>query len=449
VTLTEEIADSGPRIFLCYRRGDTADATDRLHETLARRFSEERLFKDIDDVEPGLDFRDVVGQAVDECDVLLAVIGSRWLTVTDREGRRRLDKPNDPVRLELLMALERKVRVVPVLMHGIEMPTSDELPQALEKLAFTQAMEMSRTRWREDVERLMRLLEKIGREATVDRRSAQSESSDRPLAASQRRHLRVFLASPQDLPEERSRVERVVDELNRTIGDSEGVSLELIGWEADRWPGFGEDAEAVINRETEPGDIFLGLVWRRIGSPADPGRSGGVDEFEQAYKLWVSTGRPTMMFYFKTTPFYPSRDDLTQFAGVLDFKDRLGDKGAVYWECESAGEFGDAVHAHLVKEVQAQLRQAQLMPASRKVDQDRNTQLVLGVLESSRNMGQGYRTLAGLARATGLSEGEVKRVIDTMPALVVRSRIPDRNGAALFKLRTGAKPAVTAVPTGS
>jgi hypothetical protein len=246
----------------------------------------------------------------------------------------------------------------------------------------------------------------------------------------QGRQLRIFLASPSDVDDERSRVKHVVSGLNRTLGESEGVHLDLVRWETHAWPGFGADAQAVINREIEPGDIFVGILWRRIGTPTHRAMSGTVEEFERAYELWVETGRPTMLWYFNTTPFYPTREDLEQFRSVLDFKERLGEKGALFWLYNNPGKFEDDVRTHLYKEVQAQLR---VPSGGRGEDPSRN--LVLGVLVSSRNVGQGYRTLAGLARATGLSEPEVERVIDGHPDLIMKSRRPDPKGAALFKLR--------------
>jgi hypothetical protein len=107
------------------------------------------------------------------------------------------------------------------------------------------------------------------------------------------------------------------------------VFLDLIQWETHAWPGFGADAQDVINREIEPGDIFIGIMWRRIG---------------------------------------------------------------------------------LYKEVRSHVP---------RPDEDPHRRLVLGVLESSRNVGQGYRTVAGLARATGLSERETKRVLESNPALIL------------------------------
>jgi hypothetical protein len=225
-------------------------------------------------------------------------------------------------------------------------------------------------------------------------------------------------------------MESVVEQLNATIGDSKGVFLDLVRWETHAWPGFGADAQDVINREIEPGDIFVGVLWRRIGTPTQRAISGTVEEFDRAYKLWLNTGRPSLMVYFSKAAFYPSREDLDQFRGVLDFQDRLREKGAFVWEYDGPGQFGDLVHTHLYKEVERQL-----LSPSHKLDDDPSVRLVLGVLEGSRNVGQGYRTLSGLAGATGLSRTEVEHVIKAHPQLVVRSTKPDAKGNALFKLR--------------
>jgi hypothetical protein len=121
-----------------------------------------------------------------------------------------------------------------------------------------------------------------------------------------RRYLRVFLASPGDVDEERTRMARVIRQLNNTIGESEEVTIDLVRWETHAWPGFGEDAQAVINGQTEPGDIFVGILWRRIGTATNRSVSGTVEEFERAYRLWQETERPSIMLYFSTEA--PSAD---------------------------------------------------------------------------------------------------------------------------------------------
>ena len=116
------------RIFMSYRREDTAYPAGWLYDRLARHFARGQVFKDIDSIELGDDFVEVITTAVGSCDVLLALIGDRWLTLTGQDGRRRLDNLDDFVRLEIEAALARDVRVIPILVEGARMPRADELP---------------------------------------------------------------------------------------------------------------------------------------------------------------------------------------------------------------------------------------------------------------------------------------------------------------------------------
>jgi hypothetical protein len=178
----------GLRIFLNYRREDAADAAGRLFDALAARFGDRQVFMDIDAIEPGVDFEEVVDQAVGTSDVLIAVIGRQWLTVTDAQGRRRLDNPDDYVRMELQAALDRNVRVIPVLVQGVEMPHSDELPDALKTLARRNAVDVSPTRWRYDIGRLTAALERIAETAREQQQRAETvvtKAVDRELAEAQ------------------------------------------------------------------------------------------------------------------------------------------------------------------------------------------------------------------------------------------------------------------------
>ena len=116
---------------------------------------------DVTDIEAGVDFVDVLQRAVGSCDVLLAVMGREWVTCTDKNGRRRLDDPNDFIRLEVGIALARNVRVIPVLVEGAAMPTASELPSDLEGLTRRQAVELRDARWNADVESLAAVLDRV------------------------------------------------------------------------------------------------------------------------------------------------------------------------------------------------------------------------------------------------------------------------------------------------
>jgi hypothetical protein len=149
-------------IFINYRREDSSGHAGRLYDALAERFGDDHVFMDVDAIDPGEDFTQVVEQSVGSCDVLLAVIGRRWVTTADSAGRRRLDNPSDWVRVEIQTALDRAdTRVIPTLVQGAEMPRSNELPEPMRKLSHRNAVKLSDTGWRHDVERLIRSLEEI------------------------------------------------------------------------------------------------------------------------------------------------------------------------------------------------------------------------------------------------------------------------------------------------
>ncbi len=157
-----ESSATGLRVFINYRRDDTPGHAGRLYDALATRFGEDNVFIDVDKIDPGADFTRAIEREVGSCDVLIAMIGRQWLTGTDSQGRRRLDNPEDYVRLEIKAALDRDVTVIPMLVQGVSMPTSQELPPALADLARRNSIEMGEgARWRHDVERLTDAMERM------------------------------------------------------------------------------------------------------------------------------------------------------------------------------------------------------------------------------------------------------------------------------------------------
>jgi hypothetical protein len=146
-------------IFISYRRDDSEGQAGRLFEGLKARFGEGRVFIDVDGIEPGRDFRRVIDQHVSSCDVLLALIGRNWLHAADKDGRRRLDSPEDFVRLELAAALRRNIAVIPLLVQGAAMPSKEELPPDLQALAWRNAAELRHTRWDADFAELTTTLQ--------------------------------------------------------------------------------------------------------------------------------------------------------------------------------------------------------------------------------------------------------------------------------------------------
>ncbi len=132
------------RVFISYRRQEAAWPARQLYDLLSDEFGADQVFKDVDDIDPGDDFADKIIRAVGSCDVLLALVGEQWLTITDEQGRRRLDDPDDFVRLEIATALDRRdVRVIPILLDDARMPRARELPAELESLVRRQAVQLN------------------------------------------------------------------------------------------------------------------------------------------------------------------------------------------------------------------------------------------------------------------------------------------------------------------
>ncbi|MBV9684763.1 MAG: TIR domain-containing protein [Solirubrobacterales bacterium] len=262
-------------VFISYRRhtDTTSGYASWIYDRLADRLGRDRVFMDIDSLPLGVDFVEQVERAVVGADVALILIGPNWLNATDEAGRRRLDDPEDFVRIEVAAALRSSPLVIPVLVDGAQVPKPDQLPQDLQPLT--------------------------------------------------RRHALTFQRQG-------------------------GAAIQQIFTAIERAP-----------------------------ANAKPMSAAGAKE-----------------------------------PGAAEAKEQ-GAAGAKEQRAVGAKEKGE-----------------------RHEREEQATRLVLGALQRSRNVGQGYRTAAGLARATGLSEAEVNHIIENCPELVMKSRIPARGGAALFKLRT-------------
>jgi hypothetical protein len=155
-------ASHGARLFISYRREDSAYISDRINERLTQRFGRQTVFKDVDSIPLGQDFRKHLREAVGGCDVLLAVIGRDWLSVNPATGARRIDDPRDHLRIEVESALERDIPVIPVLVQGASVPAEAELPESLRPLAYRNAQQVRPDPdFNNDMDRLLRGLEQL------------------------------------------------------------------------------------------------------------------------------------------------------------------------------------------------------------------------------------------------------------------------------------------------
>jgi hypothetical protein len=148
------------KVFISYRREDSAGHSGRLHDSLQSHFGAESVFMDLNDIDSGQNFVEVIQTAIRSSDVVLAVIGKEWLTCASA-GKRRLDIPGDFVRTEIGVALEHGVPVIPVLVQGAGMPLAPMLPEPLKLLASHDAHDLSDERWNYDVGRLIDATEKL------------------------------------------------------------------------------------------------------------------------------------------------------------------------------------------------------------------------------------------------------------------------------------------------
>jgi non-specific serine/threonine protein kinase len=145
-------------VFISYRREDSAGWTGRIYDRTCVRFGSDRVFLDVEAIAPGEDFAKAIEDFLRQVDAVLVVIGPQWLSITDSEGRRRLEDPSDYVRREIAAALEFDARVVPVLVDGSGMPSEAELPADVGALARRNAVAVGDTRFDRDIDRLLEAL---------------------------------------------------------------------------------------------------------------------------------------------------------------------------------------------------------------------------------------------------------------------------------------------------
>jgi len=174
--------------------------------------------------------------------------------------------------------------------------------------------------------------------------------------------LRVFVASPRDVAEEREQLQTVVTELNLTLPPMTGIRIELVRWETHATPGTGADAQDVINTQIgDDYDVFVGILWKRFGSATGRAESGTAEEFQRAYERFSRSGVPAIMVYFKDAALPPSEIDIDQLGLLRRFRSQLEEKGTLYWPFKDRDEFAKLLRLHLTRQVQ---KWAQKLPVT-------------------------------------------------------------------------------------
>jgi len=174
-------------IFISYRREDSEGFARGLFQSLVGAFGSDHVFMDVEAIGLGADFVEAIDKSLANCGALLVLIGPQWANCTDAAGNRRLEDPMDFVRMEVARALERGVRVIPVLVKGAKMPSPEGLPEALQPVVRRQALELRHERWSQDVDHLVSALAK---ELALTRQDRSHTSSVPPAAPSREKKPR-------------------------------------------------------------------------------------------------------------------------------------------------------------------------------------------------------------------------------------------------------------------
>jgi formylglycine-generating enzyme required for sulfatase activity len=242
------------KIFINYRRGDDPGFTQALLARLEQAFSSEQLFMDVDSIPAGTDFVHILDEQVAQCDILLAVVGKNWIEARDETGARRLDSPDDFVRLEIESALKQGKRVIPVLVHDARMPRADELPQAISGLARRHAVRLTHERFRSDAHGLVKAIQhaleevEAARQAQIEEQRRREEVAARAQREAEEQHKRE--EDEQRRWEEeaaRARLEREAEEQHKR---EEGAAREQRR-EAEEQHKREEEAAREQRREAE------------------------------------------------------------------------------------------------------------------------------------------------------------------------------------------------------
>jgi DNA segregation ATPase FtsK/SpoIIIE-like protein len=276
------------KIFINYRRGDDPGFTQALFSHLEHAFSSDQLFIDIDGIEPGMDFVQVLADQVAKCDIVLTVIGKGWIDARDEQNTRRLDNPEDFVRIEIVSALEQAKRVIPILVGNAAMPRSEELPEALKPLARRHAVRLTHDRFRSDTEGLIKSLQRVLETAEQQRQSEEAAARETEIASArireetaarqqaEQRRL-VAEAAARASEEEAARLARETEERRRAKEAETEQAQRLAAIEAARKASEEQERAEARQRAQEEA--------ARLAREAQERRRTKEAETEQAQRL--------------------------------------------------------------------------------------------------------------------------------------------------------------------
>ena len=257
-------------IFINYRRGDDSGFAQALFAHLSQAFSREQLFMDVDSIEPGLDFVRVLNDQVAQCDILISIVGKNWADACDANGARRLDNPDDFVRVEIEAALQQDKRVIPVLVGQAEMPRSDQLPDTLKPLVRRNAVRLTHEHFGSDTQILITALQRALK-SVEDARSAQvQEAAARQRAEDEAKRAKSEAEAAQQRAERHEAEKRRAEAEKRNIAEARRLAKNRPASEAETMQTgapIQQEKRAGSEPQVIPNRLFLG-GWMLINGAA-------------------------------------------------------------------------------------------------------------------------------------------------------------------------------------
>lgn len=161
--------------------------------------------------------------------------------------------------------------------------------------------------------------------------------------------IKIFLASPSDVATERRYVMKVTEQINRTVAAAKGIVLDVICSD-NAFPGYGKDGQAILNEQIgkmQEYELFIGIMWNRIGTPTLRAKSGTAEEFERAVRALMSAGKPQVWFYFRQSAAHlTTKEELKQREEVLEFRDKFRGNG-LFRDYKAPADFREQLRDHL------------------------------------------------------------------------------------------------------
>jgi hypothetical protein len=250
-----------PKIFISYRRDDSAHVTDRIYEAFAGHFGKENIFKDVDSLPVGRDFRQEIDRVAHECDVMMVVIGPQWLGVDPVTQKRRIDNSGDFVRIEVEYAFERKIPIIPTLVQGAQMALLQNLPESIADLPNMNGVELGAgPRFHPDIERVMHGIDLLFQ--TPEERQAQAVRQQIAQIEQERRAQLEQEQLAQLVQEREARFERErKDREKKRIAAIQHPYMTILGL---LWLPMGAFFGYNFGSYTLHGGNNLGIIWATI-----------------------------------------------------------------------------------------------------------------------------------------------------------------------------------------